>query len=268
MSSKPHTRAWQLAWENGFQRLVRFSWRSQLSKTLVPLCLVTSLMLVSRLLRRGQVKRPAGGRQPLRLLIADRCTDLWFFVLFLTYPSVCTAVFNYFVPFSFAALGEDGAILLRVDLAIDTTSVAYAGFYPYALIMLFVFPIGVPMLFAVVLYRERHFLRELRHLELVQEAEYKAAQLRAAAVRSEAEKEVILQAAKDSYNEAATSLSDKRKELPSAVKLLTAGYELRTFWSVHSPRCARALLSVLVPHPSPLVPSKPPLSAWPSLCQV
>ena len=54
---------------------------------------------------------------------------------------------------------------MRVDLSVDCFGAEYQAFGAYALVMLFVWPIGVPVFYCLVLYFSRHDLRRLRHLE-------------------------------------------------------------------------------------------------------
>ena len=85
------------------------------------------------------------------------------------YPSVSAPIFKAFVPETFDGPGEDGANLLSVDMAIDMSSTQYLIFRLYALVMIGVYPIGVPVLYALMLFKSRHELHELRLIELTQE---------------------------------------------------------------------------------------------------
>eukprot|EP00966_Prymnesium_polylepis_P211771 4904664-Prymnesium_polylepis.1 len=46
---------------------------------------------------------------------------------------------------NFGGPGEDGLTVMRYDRSIETGSVLYAAFTPYALVMLVIYPIGVPL---------------------------------------------------------------------------------------------------------------------------
>ena len=152
-----------------------------LTKTMLPIIVVSTCMLGSWALQRAHpsANQITGRQRPLGLFVADILSDLWFFTLFLLYPSVCSSIFKYFVAEAFDGDGEDGLRLLRVDRAIDMSSPTYSVFFFYALIMMVLFPIGVPFLYALLLYRSRHTLRELRRVELVQATEYQTAMLKA-----------------------------------------------------------------------------------------
>ena len=233
-----------------------FPWASSyyfdlLTKTLLPLGLVACFVLTSRVLKKKYANaEPEGpdGEKPLGLFMADICSDLWFFTLFLMYPSVCAAIFNYFVPMAFNGEGEDGARLLRVDLSIDTTSATYGAFLVYALVMLIVFPFGVPLLYALMLFRSREELRELRRIEVTQEAKYKVAMLEADAVRETSEEDkAAMIATADAAKEATTAKLDQiRSKLPTTLRKLTAGYEMRTYW-FEIFECARKIALIGLP---------------------
>ena len=263
-----------------------------LSQTLLPLLLLATFTLIGKTLRRRHAAASArvlasssvaatatrslrsgtatGEEQPLPLFVADVCSDLCFFTLFLTYPSVCATIFHFFVPLTFgesggvtttgdggaggvlgdgasAALGAAGeepyARLLRADLSIDMDSPTYAAFSSYAVLMLLVYPLGVPLLYGLLLFRSRRELRELRRIELTQEAEYQIAVLRAAAdgeVRGkagrgkegemealgmESRRQALLLAAEEAHDEASASLDEIRSRLPTTLRKLTAGCE-------------------------------------------
>ena len=81
-----------------------------------------------------------GGRAP--------CIDYVFTVFFFVYPS-CSAI-------SFSAFDcehfEDGTRYLRVDYQIDCDGPTHKAFMVYAVLMLAVYPFGVPVLYAFALY--------------------------------------------------------------------------------------------------------------------
>ena len=90
---------------------------------------------------------------------------LAFYTIFLVYPSCSVQIFRYFICDDLNGLGESGASFMRVDLSVDCVSAEYRAFGAYALAMLVVWPIGVPVFYCLVLYFSRHDLRRLRHLE-------------------------------------------------------------------------------------------------------
>ena len=82
-----------------------------------------------------------------------------FFLLFLLYPGSSVKIFNAFLCVSFSGEGEDGESFLRVDFSIDCNSTMYKGFMqPYAVAMLFIYPIGVPLYYGLTLFRNHEDL--------------------------------------------------------------------------------------------------------------
>ena len=69
----------------------------------------------------------------------------------------------------------------------------------YALVCLVVYPIGVPCLYCLLLWRSRHTLEELRRIELVQETDLALAKLQARAARTDVQREEIMQRANVVY---------------------------------------------------------------------
>ena len=87
---------------------------------------------------------------------------LLFVMLFLIYPSVCSAIFS---TFQCKTLG-DGSRMLRVDLLIDCDSAAHQGMIGYAYLMVLVYALGAPLLYAYLLFgRFGKTLRRLRDIE-------------------------------------------------------------------------------------------------------
>jgi UDP-N-acetyl-D-mannosaminuronic acid transferase (WecB/TagA/CpsF family) len=81
-----------------------------------------------------------------------------------------------------------------------------------------------------MLWRERHELRELRRIELVQETVFALAKLQAEAANSNAEVAAIMRKASAVHDASVTVYNELREKLPNAVRRLTDGYEMRTYW--------------------------------------
>ena len=247
-----------------------------LTSTLVPIFLVAVFGLLSKVLRRrntnadGTSTRGPDGEEPLGLSLANTFSDLWFFTLFLLYPSVCATIFKFFVAETFDQLGESRVSLLRVDRSIDMASPAYSLFFAYDIVMLLLFPIGasrattccaqsihsllalcehadfsvflvpsplplpagVPLLYGLLLFSSRDELRELQRIELIQEAEFNLAMMQAEELDEELveEKRRVIAQAKKAHEVATLKLKEVREKLPSTLKKLTAGYNMRTYW--------------------------------------
>ena len=105
---------------------------------------------------------------------------LWFFVIFLMYPSVSSLLFTSFIPEDFDQPGEDTSRLLRIDRSIDMRSPTYQYiFFVYAFILVAIIPLGVPFLYSLLLLKNRHVLSDLRRRELTRDTNYRTAQLKA-----------------------------------------------------------------------------------------
>jgi len=78
-----------------------------------------------------------------------------FFTLFLIYPSVSTSVIGYF-----NCRGVEGKSYLIADFGMECGSDIWKKWLPYLTVMLFVYPIGIPLITFLALWRHRHRLRE------------------------------------------------------------------------------------------------------------
>ena len=83
------------------------------------------------------------------------CVHIGFWFIFLVYTSVTSIIFQTFVCYNVA----DGTRMLRADLTIDCNSNAHLRASVYAVIMIFVYPVGVFCLYAAILFKNRHILR-------------------------------------------------------------------------------------------------------------
>ena len=244
-----------------------------LCNTLIPLGVVVGLMTVARLLRQVEKVRKrrsttsstasstanisssssttsasSSEEVEFSLFMANVCDDIWFFVIFLTYPSTCSTVFKTFMAETFDADGEEKMTLLRADRSIDMTSPTFTIFYVYAWVMVGVFPIGVPLFYASLLFRSRHELRELRLIEVTQETDHQLALMQAAAQPTAEARAAAESKADELFDAASARYQHLRSELPTTLRKLTAGYELRTFW--FEVRQSRRLAFIACTYPS------------------
>ena len=120
-------------------------------RTVVPLVVVFALI--------------CGGRRALRQG-RDARGHLLFnggvLLVFLLYPPITQAVFKFYQVKEFA---DDYGSFLMADYAIDTSSDAYQSMRPFAALMVLVWPVGVPLIIAVLLWRSRAPLLEIRRRE-------------------------------------------------------------------------------------------------------
>lgn len=128
-----------------------------------------------------------------------------------------------FMTDTFDEAGEDYVKVLRADRSIDTATGLYNGFFAYALVMVVVWPIGVPLLYSIMLYRSRHMLRELRQVEMTVESKYSRAKLRAHEAQSKEQAAAIVHAAHEERNAGRAFCNELREALPTALRRLTAG---------------------------------------------
>ena len=126
--------------------------------------------------------------------------------------------------------------------------VCAAGFMlPYALIMLFIYPVGVPLFYGLTLFRNRHELRALRHLELSAVNEGQRIELgKFLKGRSLREYQPEIDEATERKALLEEQYSEKRKALPGNLRKLTAGYEMRTY-GFEIFECLRKILLIGLP---------------------
>ena len=120
-------------------------------RTLMPLVVVVALLVAGRVQGRR-------GNEALSYLL----TNGGVLLVFLVYPSITQTVFKFFQGYTFD--GDYGEFLIA-DYSINTASTAYATVKPFAVAMIFVWPVGVPCVIAALLWRNRAPLLELRRRE-------------------------------------------------------------------------------------------------------
>ena len=110
-------------------------------QTAGPLLVISVLEFAAKVLRKASAKaskkaKETGGPEPVGGFVAELCSNVSFFLLFLLYPGSSTKIFNALLCVGFNGEGEDGERFLRVDFSIDCDSPLYVGFiFPYALAM-------------------------------------------------------------------------------------------------------------------------------------
>jgi len=213
-------------------------------QTATPLLLMLVLELINKVLKARNRRHSAG--KPAGLIVADLLADINFFIGFIVYPSVSTAIFMFFMEETFDGPGEDGLTVMRYDRSIETASSLYTAFVPYALVMLVVYPIGLPLQYALLLFRNRDELRELRHMEMTIEAEFALAKLDAEAADGEEQVAEMMRKAEDAHDQRRAKYAALRAKLPTVLKKLTAGYELRCYW-FEIFECGRKIALVCLP---------------------
>jgi len=193
-------------------------------KTATPIILVVLLVFLSRALSTFS------GGSGFGAFLAEACSDLWFFIIFLVYPSCSNMTFMFFMRETYEGDGEVFVDLMRADRSINRQEPLYQAFSAYAVVMLGVYPIGVPLLYALMFHRARHQLHEMRLIELTQETDFKLAKLEAEAEATPEKVDEMVRRAIEAREATMKALENLRGELPTTLRKLTAGYELRTYW--------------------------------------
>jgi hypothetical protein len=218
-------------------------------KTATPIILVVLLLFLRRVLRTFS------GGSGFGAFLADACSDLWFFIIFLVFPSCSNMTFMFFMRETYDGPGEVFVDLMRADRSINRQEPLYHAFSAYAVVMLGVYPIGVPLLYALMFHRARHQLHEMRRIELTQETDFKLAKLEAEAEATPEKVDEMVRRAIKAREASMKALESLRGELPTTLRKLTAGYELRTYW-FEIFECVRKILLIGLPIFFP--PGSPP----------
>ena len=218
-------------------------------KTATPIILVVLLVFLSRVLRKFS------GGSGFGAFLAEACSDLWFFIIFLVFPSCSNMTFMFFMRETYGGRGEAYVDLMRADRSINRQEPLYQSFTVYAVVMLGVYPIGVPLLYALMFHRSRHQLHEMRRIELTQETDFRLAKLEAEAEATPEKVDALVRKAIHAREATMKALESLRGELPTTLRKLTAGYELRTYW-FEIFECMRKIL--LIGLPIFFAPGSPP----------
>ena len=222
-------------------------------QTAGPLLVIAILKCISACLyassgKAAELHEQGKGPQPTGIFLAELCSTVSFFLLFLLYPGSSTKIFNALLCVSFNGEGEDGQSFLRVDFSIDCQSAVYRGFiFPYAMAMCFVYPVGVPLYYSLLLFKNKQELNSLRHVELSILNEKTRADLGEHMVgRARRDYQPEIDEAVERRGLLEELYDRKRNALPGNLKKLTNGYEMRTYW-FEIFECTRKILLVLVP---------------------
>jgi hypothetical protein len=83
--------------------------------------------------------------------VHNTCVKMFLLLTFVIFPSVSTTVLRAFPCHDF----DDGSSLLKADYSIDCNASGRPGYVFYAVIMAIVYPIGIPVLYSVRLWKKR-----------------------------------------------------------------------------------------------------------------
>ena len=121
-------------------------------------------LLLAYVVPRADVKLYVASRRASRNRVVKTPSQVVF-------PSVSACVLRYFNCDFFEAIDSDGSSrtiqVLLADYSISCDSAKYNGFYmAYASLMVLIYPVGIPCICFVLLYRHRHQINpELERLE-------------------------------------------------------------------------------------------------------
>jgi hypothetical protein len=101
--------------------------------TAVPLGLVVALVLLSKYLHSHYQNQPdrgmtANGQKGTGLVMADLCSDLWFFIIFIMYPTTSLRTFQFFMVEVYDGPGEDGSSVMVTDRSVAPHRGSNPGF--------------------------------------------------------------------------------------------------------------------------------------------
>jgi hypothetical protein len=123
--------------------------------TLAPIAL-TALIFVSMKIRRACTKD-----RMRRKIIRDHGIEFFLGMTFLVFSSVSTTVFD---TFNCRTFGDDPTRYLYSDRSISCDEPAHSTYMLYACGMMVVFPLGIPVLYTLMLTQRRHEIQStLRH---------------------------------------------------------------------------------------------------------
>ena len=86
--------------------------------------------------------------------ISAICSTVAFYIVYLAYPGVMQMLFNFFLCDTWDQPGESGRSYLREDLSVECDSEYYQKWKIYAILMLVVYPFGVPLFYACIFFSQ------------------------------------------------------------------------------------------------------------------
>ncbi|GMI20673.1 hypothetical protein TeGR_g13516, partial [Tetraparma gracilis] len=119
--------------------------------TMGPLC-VSVVIGLGTLVMKKRAKDHAG-----RQAAVDGAVSLFLGLTYLVFSSVSTTVFD---TFNCKSFGDDEREFMMSDQSVDCGTAKHAAYQVYAGVMMVVYPVGIPTLYGVLLWRAREQLRE------------------------------------------------------------------------------------------------------------
>ncbi|KAJ8611276.1 hypothetical protein CTAYLR_004144 [Chrysophaeum taylorii] len=137
------------------------------TSTIIPLIL-TALLVFYTLARIGMKWRCEIMSKQARMIF-NKAIFLWLLMTFLIFPSISTTCFQFFSCEKFRTDldGRTNLKVLQVDYSISCDSPSYKATEVYAIIALFVYPVGIPCIYFCLLWRHRTSINpELQKVDL------------------------------------------------------------------------------------------------------
>ena len=97
------------------------------------------------------VVEPYNATLSVHQLVENTLFNLFIIMTYVLFPSICTIIFSAFVCEEF----DDGSSYMRADYSTSCDSAEYNGIYGLASLMIFVYPLGIPTMYFVLMYRSR-----------------------------------------------------------------------------------------------------------------
>jgi len=139
-----------------------------LMRTAIPLgILAFSFVYRWHLLRRAEVKKANGKHKEAEAdkLLADQLLTYNFILFYLLFPSTSANIFATFQCETLDDMAQSS--VLRIDLSVDCNAASHYFYLVWAVLMVPVFPIGIPALYAYLLFHLHGTdMQLLRRLEL------------------------------------------------------------------------------------------------------
>jgi hypothetical protein len=192
-------------------------------KTLFPIALTIVLFVVGGADAAWQTRSlhiTDSARFPIVSAVKDQYLTYFFFLTYLVLPSVATTIFQTFLCTNVDPRGEDNDkydTYLIADMSISCTSDYYYKGVWYAVAMLLVYVVGIPLMYYLLLYYNREELMHRDDVETTRDAATQTNEGRAALVSSKSYAAEALEAAKP-------------KKLSPAVK------QLSFLWDAYEPQ--------------------------------
>ena len=110
--------------------------------------LITFLIFIMMWIRRALTKD-----RMKRKVVRDNCIELFLGLTFMVFSGSSTTIFD---TFNCRTFGEDPTMYLNADRGISCDNPRHQDYKKFAFAMMTLFPIGIPLLYAAMLYQRRH----------------------------------------------------------------------------------------------------------------